>query len=130
MPTIVITTQCDPTRVGLTYKIELPDWAFEDWWDQTLVRELIGREFVGMNKVGTQYAGANTGLTIFREGEPTEVHNFILTVPQLVQLLQSADYDFGADPSGRPGRPEKRVLISTTSKERRMKSSLTRQVAY
>jgi hypothetical protein len=126
--TVVVVSETDPTRAGIVYKVELPDWAFDLWWKNNKELLQARNQEWGFLQKGT-FDGANCTFTILREGKSVEVHVFRMTTTALSNALADADYNYPEE-GGKPGRPEKRVLVSTTSKERRKGVPLTRTAFY
>jgi hypothetical protein len=126
MAIVLVTTAIDPSRVGLTYKIEMPEYALETWWEGNLqAKNAVGEVFT-TGKV----KGANTAVTIVHEGDGrVESWAINFTWSQLQALLAKADRDYNEN-TGLPGRPEKRVLVASTSKERRTGALAGKQVSY
>jgi hypothetical protein len=118
MVTVTVTSSVYPSRGLLVYKIELSDWHFQDWWESNIVQVAIRNEWGHLNPPKMTYSGANTTVSVVRDGESVEVHLFALTGEQYNQMMGLADtYN---DNEGRPGRPQKNVLLLTTSKDRRL----------
>jgi hypothetical protein len=115
METFVIVTNADKLRPGLTYKVEIPNWAVDEWYAENLL--LGGQRRFHAAGVGDEW---NTAFTWIHSDGKVTAEYFKLTLEELVEMLRLADYNY-VDQSNdrRQGRPEKRVLACTTSKERR-----------
>lgn len=122
MNVITVTTKADPRRVGLTYKIELPDWAFEAWYTNNVELEKAHRRVVNH-----PYEKPSTGIIIIKSDGTLVAKAYDLSFEDLQDLLAQADNTIHPYEEVRgPGRPEKRVLVLTTSKERRTGSLVAR----
>ena len=121
MSTIIVSTTVDPNRVGLTYRVDLPEWAVNAWWEDSKEIQVARRsEWSLLDPEKMTYQDANTTISIFREDGTTEVHLLALTLAQLNAVLAKADNDYSEVEGRQPGRPTKKVLLMTTSKDRRM----------
>jgi hypothetical protein len=124
MHTFVIVTSADPSRVGLSYKIEMPNWALEEWFVEN--KEVLLAQRHAFN---TPSQRGNTSITHIDERGSVSAKTYLFEWADLYRLLQKAE-DVRASAYAdeiRPGRPEKRVLVLTTSKERRTGSLVARQ---
>jgi hypothetical protein len=72
---------------------------------------------------------ANTAFVVTHEDGRVEAHSFKLSIEKVSQLLAQAEYEYPAERTG-SGRPDKRVLILTTSKDRRLGSRIAKQTAF
>lgn len=129
MITVILSTTADPTRKGLTFKIELEDWAFEAWYVENDLLDKQRREYRFAVHGSLTPRPGNTGVIVIHEDGKVVTMEYTLSWEELRKLLQSADYDFPIEGRGQ-GRPEKRVLVCTTSKERRTKSLVARVASY
>jgi hypothetical protein len=118
---LVIATTSDRTRPGLTYKVEIPNWAFEDLYQNNLVLANAHRSsFVKDLEPNTSFA------VIDPNGKVTGRQMYI-EWPQLAEFLSQVDaLEPPYNEPRPPGRPEKRVLLLTTSKDRRHKAHTAR----
>ena len=115
MFTIIVSTTADRTRPGLTFKIELGDEAYEQWSTSNTVVEAWRKAFASE----PTWSSANTGLLIIHPDGHVEAKMYDFTWEGLTNALMDADAA-GRNPyETSRGRPEKRVLVLTTSKERR-----------
>jgi hypothetical protein len=118
----IISTTADKARPGLTWKIEIPNWAVESWWLENKVLRLAQRK---AHRIET----GNTGIIHFDPEGAVEVMRCEFEWFDLQTVLAAADRirNTAYAEDIRPGRPEKRVLTLTTSKERRTGSLVARQ---
>jgi len=112
--TFVIVTTADSSRPGLTFKVEMPAWSVETWYKDAEVLAPDRHWRFAMPD-----APANTAITQIASDGQVSCERFQLTWNQVLELLRNADYNYPEDTERRQGRPEKRVLVMTTSKERR-----------
>lgn len=123
-----VTTAADPNRIGLAFKIEFDsDAQMEEWLDQN--RELQSLLSGEMDGLMVKTMTPNTSVSLIRDNGQASSGSFYASMQAVNKFLQSADYDFGRD-VGSPGRPNKRVLVLTTSKDRRTGALTARQAAY
>jgi hypothetical protein len=120
MYTFVIVTTADPTRPGLSFKVELPEFAYENWFKNNLVvAEALQKGFIT-----ERY---NTSITVIDSENLVDTKKYWFEWSTLNNLLLEADFQTGYDTERKPGRPEKKVLVMTTSKERRTSALVARQ---
>jgi hypothetical protein len=106
--TVTLVTSLDALRPDLTYRIEFEsDDLFETWSAQPLLQESSA------DNNGT------VAVSISRDGR---YHAFAveLTWPEFTSLLKAADSFPREESRSGSGRYPKRVLVATTSKERRI----------
>jgi len=118
MYTFIVATNADPNRPGMMFKVELPDFAVEDWWVETPLFQEERLWFHADPKRNT-----NTVITMMTPNGLVKAEAMQLTWMQVTDILRRADYDYPDDAEQgirRQGRPEKRVLLLTTSKDRRV----------
>jgi len=115
MTCVILTTTTDPNRPYVTYKIEFEDdEKLTEWLDFKTILEEYYRIWGTEDTTGT-----NTAMTIFRRDGRIEQRVLKLTWPDVAVILSVAD-DIRRDVQRvGSGRIAKRVLIATTSKERR-----------
>lgn len=114
----ILTTMADPRRPGLTYKIEFEDETrLNEWLDTKYFLEEKRRLWVAPDLQQDPEEGLTTSVQVFRGDRLDEPRRLAARWDQVMMLLEVAE-DISRD-YGKPGRPEKRCLVSTTSKERR-----------
>lgn len=126
MTQVIFVTSADQYRPGLTFRIEFDsDHQFEEWHAD---KELIGqrRHMYAFDKY---MPGANTTIMVTLENGTMQGWVYSLSWESVNGILQRADFGFPTD-TGAPGRPQKRVLILTTSKDRRTKAPVSRSASY
>ena len=108
------TTMADPRRPGLTFRLEFENeevfeaWVTIRWFQQNL------------NDVWMDTLKPNTSLTIFHESGRIEHKAYGLRWDQCLMILEAAnDLDGPTKEKVGSGRRPARVLVTTTSKERR-----------
>jgi hypothetical protein len=119
--TFVIVTTADPRRIGLSYKVEMPDWGVNTWYEEN--PDLKAKRHFAAVEV------PNTTVTWIKPDGSVKIETFAFTMEDLNALLQKADYEYDnydANVGRKQGRPEKKVLVMTTSKERRTGSLVAR----
>lgn len=118
----ILSTMADARRPAVTYRIEfesvekLDEWLDTKWFLQETRRQWSLPD-------DRKEEGLNTVVTIFKGTKPPEVRRLQCRWDQILLLLEVADdlaRDFSRSGSG---RYPKRVLIATTSKERRLGKS-------
>ena len=130
MITVLFTTAADPVRRGLTYKIEFQNpETFREWWDDAELDMQRRKSFMASGKM----PGANTAITVFPDDEDVaarvdglQTWPFRLAQSEMTRLLALAETIGREYEEKGPGRPEARVLVCTTSKERRKGSLLVK----
>jgi hypothetical protein len=126
MATVIVVTAADKRRVGLTYKIDLPEHALSTWWKGNAGVQAQVRQIFETGRV----SGATTSFTLIHDDGLVESYAVNLHMGDLNEMLMAADQDYNDDTNGRPGRPEKRVLVAATSKERRLGTPTSKQNSY
>lgn len=112
----IVTTNTDPIRPGLTYKVEFEDeHKLLEWLDFTLIQE-EKRTLWGFPELTKD---AKTSITILHEDGTIEHRLGRWTWHQVVTILGVADDIMRDVQRTGSGRIPKRVLVATTSKERR-----------
>jgi hypothetical protein len=130
-----VVTSADPKRVGLTFKVEfdtdeqLDGWLAGDIISAAAHQDFMQEAMVGMGQKHAKEPHTTSVTAVWADGH-IETKSYNLTMSQVVDLLQHADYDIESGRSGLPGRPQKRVLVLTTSKDRRTGALVARQSAY
>jgi hypothetical protein len=114
-PIVIISTMADPKRPGLTYRVEF------DNEDQVL--QWLDTKFILLEKQRIWAEGAegvNTTISVFHADNTVTQHMLRGQWDQVTNLLELAE-DIEAHSTGYigRGRPPRRVLQTTTSKERR-----------
>jgi len=108
---LLFVTFADRKRPGLTYKISFEDQTAYDKWVLEHSWFVESREAVFHDE-----AEANTATVNLSDNFMTIKYS--LTWGQVLQMLQSAtEMPYYPD---KPGRPEARVLVCNTSRERRL----------
>jgi len=111
MHTFIVSTVADPQRPGLTFKVELPRWSIEEWFVEN-------RLIQNAEAVALVDKSANTTIIHVDEEGNLSSKNYQFEWRALHTVLGQAD-DIKDQNETRIGRPEKRVLIMNTSKDRR-----------
>ena len=117
MKTVFLVTSSDSRRPNLAYKIEFEtDAAFQRWFSHEAIALSRNERFMA---TAATKRPANTILTIVNVDGSMEAKDLDLTWADIVRILQEAD-DLQRDAQRvGSGRYPKRVLMTTTSKERR-----------
>lgn len=121
MDTFVFVTNADPERPGLTFKVTIPSWAVEEWYDNNAILKRVRSTWVSDEELlalGLKPQKPNTSVTRLVE-DRVVVETFMLSWADVLQLLSRAD-GYREPDTYKQGRPEKNVLVMTTSKERRV----------
>jgi len=122
MDTFIVTTTADSSRFGLAYKIEMGPNAAEEWFRNTKVLLEARKEtFVNESLV------PNTTIVWLHSDGRVESEDVHMQWEAVNELLARAEYNTDSPEYRKQGRPERRVLVLTTSKERRTGSLVARQ---
>lgn len=119
MNTFIVATTADPARPGLSYKIEMPPNRAEQWHKDSPIL-LQGRRETFVNDLVP-----NTVISRIHGDGRVETEALHLEWYQINELLTDAETHY--EERQGPGRPERRVLVLTTSKERRTGALTARQ---
>jgi len=115
MNQFIIVTTADPSRPGLSYKVDVPEWLLEEWYTNNMTL-LLSRQ-----KQHVENLPSNTSITWVKPSGEIETKGYLLEWIDIAKLLSAADLPTNTYESDvrEPGRPRKRALVLTTSYERR-----------
>lgn len=115
-PKAILVTNCDSSRPGLVYKIDFEsDQQMKEWLDFKFFQEEKSRQWVSTSPT----EGLTTSVTLLYSTGEMEVRLLRAEFTDITAILWVADDLTRVESRAGSGRPPKRVLQATTSKERR-----------